>query len=492
MMHMTGDVLPDNTTTEDTPRKTTKAPIDHKQVTIPEKWGISTKRKATRVELAPRKPKRQPRHKKRLRGKRDNICAKCHHGGRLVECDTCTEVYHRECDADMPRDVEQPQIEYHCPTCRQEGHHTIQPPEQHRQDSLPGLLADAHQQDDSDGEVTISEKIRAFIQNIQGRKIIVLGDGHCLRRCIGKLMGLHPGEIVRYMRNKCKQMVDNQEKLLVESDYGWYTNMAYGNRSWDNIANNVWQFTSIHANINELQLWVNIHKGPLVVLNVGTDEATIYVDTLTELPKISQQTFIETHVSLCDKYSKQPMYLIFNPSEIHYNAIVYVSKDHETDQDSDDEVDDDDDSASAAVSCAVKDSTAPCKRNPFAKRTEDITKIAPDMKGGTGSGSNTPQTTTTGHTRQKRNHYNETEDEQNGEQTQTASRLKRLRPSTDTNQQRQQITGHNHDQEGHTTQNQQQGKTETHTAELSHLKRKSTVNVKQQAEETRNKYKRKK
>ena len=135
----------------------------------------------------------------------------------------------------MPRDVEQPQIEYHCPTCRQEGHHTIQPPEQHRQDSLPGLLADAHQQDDSDGEVTISEKIRAFIQNIQGRKIIVLGDGHCLRRCIGKLMGLHPGEIVRYMRNKCKQMVDNQEKLLVESDYGWYTNMAYGNRSWDNI-----------------------------------------------------------------------------------------------------------------------------------------------------------------------------------------------------------------------------------------------------------------
>ena len=77
-------------------------------------------------------------------------------------------------------------------------------------------------------------------------------------------------------------------------------------------------------------------------------------------------------------------------------------------------------------------------------------------------------------------------------QTQTASRLKRLRPSTDTNQQRQQITGHNHDQEGHTTQNQQQGKTETHTAELNHLKRKNTVNVKQQAEEARNKYKRKK
>ena len=90
-----------------------------------------------------------------------------------------------------------------------------------------------------------------------------------------------------------------------------------------------------------------------------------------------------------------------------------MSKDHETDQDSDDEADDDGDSASTAVSCAVKDSTTPCKRNPFAKRTEDITKIAPDMKGGTGSGSNTPQTTTTGHTRQKRNYSNETEDEQN-------------------------------------------------------------------------------
>ena len=47
----------------------------------------------------------------------EDTCAECERGGTLIECAHCPLCYHKECDPDMPHNVQQPHVIYICPHC---------------------------------------------------------------------------------------------------------------------------------------------------------------------------------------------------------------------------------------------------------------------------------------------------------------------------------------------------------------------------------------
>ena len=57
---------------------------------------------------------------------------------------------------------------------------------------------------------------------INGSTTGVTGDGHCLRRSLGKLWDMHPGEVIGKMREGARYIQQNAGKLKIESNEEWY------------------------------------------------------------------------------------------------------------------------------------------------------------------------------------------------------------------------------------------------------------------------------
>ena len=69
---------------------------------------------------------------------------------------------------------------------------------------------DSH--DTNEGEITgqiknISVAMEHTIEHVIKKQVIsVLPDGFCLFRALGKNHNIHPGEVIKYMKNKCIKM----------------------------------------------------------------------------------------------------------------------------------------------------------------------------------------------------------------------------------------------------------------------------------------------
>jgi hypothetical protein len=86
----------------------------------------------------------------------------------------------------------------------------------------------------------VQQSVSNFVQNTLHEKILYTHpDGHCLRRPIGKIYGMHPGEVIQYMRKKCKKMIDNDQRLYIEGNESWYEAVRDRPKEWNTIKNNV-------------------------------------------------------------------------------------------------------------------------------------------------------------------------------------------------------------------------------------------------------------
>ena len=57
--------------------------------------------------------------------------------------------------------------------------------------------------------VDIPNNITQFIENeFKGRIVTTHPDGHCVRRAIRKIWNLHPGQVIKYMGEKCKKLME--------------------------------------------------------------------------------------------------------------------------------------------------------------------------------------------------------------------------------------------------------------------------------------------
>ena len=68
--------------------------------------------------------------------------------------------------------------------------------------------------------------LSTFIATLKATTIGVQGDGHCLRRALGKLWNMQPGEVIHKMREGARHLQHNSGKLYLESDEEWYNTTA--------------------------------------------------------------------------------------------------------------------------------------------------------------------------------------------------------------------------------------------------------------------------
>jgi hypothetical protein len=112
-------------------------------------------------------------------------------------------------------------------------------------------------------------------------------DGYCLFRALGKNHGIHPGEFIKYMKNKCIKMLKTNRKMALESNEIWYKKWANKNKEWTELKSNVSSHCSRlqWGGINEVQIWAMIINQKVVVLDSNTDKSTIFHPKGNELPK---------------------------------------------------------------------------------------------------------------------------------------------------------------------------------------------------------------
>ena len=86
------------------------------------------------------------------------------------------------------------------------------------------------------GRIYASNTITStFIATIKGSTTGTRGDGHCLRRSLGKLWGMHPGEVISKMREGARYLQQNEGKLRIESNDEWYERVINRPKEWDDI-----------------------------------------------------------------------------------------------------------------------------------------------------------------------------------------------------------------------------------------------------------------
>ena len=329
------------------------------------KWNtLQTKRK--KPQTACKKVKRKT---KRFRGKRDDVCVQCEKGGFLVECDTCSFSMHPGCDLTMPTNAIQALASYKCPWCMadraEEGKtdkggmkptqkdsvtkNTRKEPArsdkgevkttntQETQEATATMTSRVqHQTHDTDEDgipdlliQVTSQEVVSHIQNtVKGEIVAALGDGHCLRRSLGKITNISPGEVVRKMQQKSREMRENNEKMRIESDSSWYEKAANPETIWLKLETNVKCSTPIYGGHNELLMWSIIIDEPIIVLNAITGTAMSYEPTI--LCNITEHTQLnDLHQRLTQKYTKQPKYILYNNSN-HYNSVLHTTQEPES------------------------------------------------------------------------------------------------------------------------------------------------------------------
>ena len=146
-----------------------------------------------------------------------------------------------------------------------------------------------------------------------------LGDGHCLRRSLGKIENVRPGIIVKKMKTYCENALQTKTKLYIDSKQ-WYQKMANPPETWLKLETNVKSDTHIYAGVSELHIWAIITKKPMISFNAVTGTATVYKPDEKIIPTVHTD-LQQTHKEVSDQYNTTPGYVLFDNVN-HYNAVL--------------------------------------------------------------------------------------------------------------------------------------------------------------------------
>jgi hypothetical protein len=146
-------------------------------------------------------------------------------------------------------------------------------------------------------------------------------DGHCLRRAIGKVHGLHPGKIVYFMRRKCENMILTNSRMKCRDTVDWYSTFIERAPAFELLQNNIAQGTTrdTWGGTPDIQLWALITKKEVHVLDTRQgyyQGVTIYQPTLLTLPYRYSYEDYKSH------YTSRPQSLLLYNGN-HFNAIAF-------------------------------------------------------------------------------------------------------------------------------------------------------------------------
>merc|ERR1711966_356232 len=170
----------------------------------------------------------------------------------------------------------------------------------------------------------MSVQLEHTIEHVIKRHIAsVHPDGYCLFRALGKNHSIHPGMVAKYMKNKCRQMIQTNSKMKLESNEGWYKKWANKTKEWTNIKSNI----SSHCNrsqwggINEVQIWAMIIKQKVIILDSKLETATIFHPIGDTLPVTVNLEKLNKMHNIDNKQNKKSQYILYNGID-HYNSIA--------------------------------------------------------------------------------------------------------------------------------------------------------------------------
>ena len=163
-----------------------------------------------------------------------------------------------------------------------------------------------------------------FLADIRGVTNGTLEDGHCLRRALGKLWGMQPGQVIRKIREGGEHFRLHRGKLRIESDDSWYKSICDRPSEWDNIQHNKNSHCSREewGGDNELAIWAYIAQTTIIVTHKTLNTYTIHtpdVHTMPEMKPVS--TLSSTHRQITCIHS-EPVYLIYDG--YHYNPVIHA------------------------------------------------------------------------------------------------------------------------------------------------------------------------
>ena len=79
----------------------------------------------------------------------------------------------------------------------------------------------------------IPDNDTTFIENeLKGRTFTTHPNGHCVRRATGKIWNLHPGQVKKYMGEKCNKIMEQNIMTEWENEVEWYQTMANRPEEW--------------------------------------------------------------------------------------------------------------------------------------------------------------------------------------------------------------------------------------------------------------------
>ena len=174
----------------------------------------------------------------------------------------------------------------------------------------------------------VPEYVTRFIEkDLRGRIVTTHPDGHCVRRAIGKIWNLHPGQVIQYLATKCQKMLDQELTTQWERNVEWYEKTANRPREWGELKNNVpkqckrdeWGGSS------EINIWAIITRTIMVEINVDNETALIHYPDSYTTRGLNLRTQMQALKDMqATTHTKNPEYLIYGQN--HYNAVWYNTK----------------------------------------------------------------------------------------------------------------------------------------------------------------------
>jgi hypothetical protein len=178
-----------------------------------------------------------------------------------------------------------------------------------------------------------SQILHQALTRLHARVIQVLGDGHCLRRAIGKVTNLEPAEIIQRVIDMCLNWNHTTTKVnafaindQILRDYPTYMK-KYSTIGNDRVIHNSYMGTQGRdewSTETEIKLIASSLKRPIIVTNVESDEVRVYTTNKNEPIHITTIALNEAAQQRRNILLIHPIHLLYDPQQHaeHYNAVV--------------------------------------------------------------------------------------------------------------------------------------------------------------------------
>ena len=185
--------------------------------------------------------------------------------------------------------------------------------------------------DDKSGPIPMDDNKRdtIFTALQQSREVTVNGDGHCLYRAMGKVIGMKPGDLIKIVaviaEEHCREDIQN---VYTRNEAA---NKACGLRNWEDVEENQWRHTTVWSGLEEIKLMAMVLQRPIIVINAGTNTGQ-REEHLIITPRITQRdggahiiAGTKANTEIQKTYNKleycDPIYLLYQ-NNMHFNGIV--------------------------------------------------------------------------------------------------------------------------------------------------------------------------